>query len=100
MHELSLTETLADLVEERTTGRTVVSVRLRVGPEAGVMVEAVTFCWDVVTAGTRLEGSRLEIEDSDGADLTLVSVELRREEPCAPPAAVETPPAPPVTPSS
>jgi hydrogenase nickel incorporation protein HypA/HybF len=80
MHELGLVEDLVSLVESRTTGRTVVSVRLRVGRAAGVMADAMAFCWDVVTVGTGLAGSRLEIEETDDDQLALASVELVREE--------------------
>jgi len=79
MHELALTEDLVSLVEERTAGRVVVRVRLRVGRGAGVMAEAMAFCWDVVTTATALEGSRLEIEETEGAELAVASVELRKE---------------------
>jgi len=92
MHELSLAEGLVDLVIDRLAepglaGREVVAVRLRVGRSAGVMADALEFCWDVVTSGTPLDGSRLDIEETDGEDLALASVELRKEEPCAAPAA-------------
>ncbi|MEP9385453.1 hydrogenase maturation nickel metallochaperone HypA [Nocardioides sp. KR10-350] len=84
MHELSLTESLVDVVEERLAGdlagRTVVTVHLRVGREAGVMADAMAFCWDVVTAATPLAGSRLEIEETAGDELALASVELLKEE--------------------
>ncbi len=83
MHELSLAEGLVDLVAERTAGRQVVAVNLRVGDRSGVVADALPFCFDVVTAGTPLEGAVLRIEEVSGDDLSLVSVELVREETCA-----------------
>lgn len=79
MHELGLVEDLVTLVEERTAGRVVVAVRLRVGVEAGVMADAMAFCWDVVTEGTPLAGSSLEIEETEDGQLSLASVVLARD---------------------
>ena len=83
MHELSVTQSLVDLVVERTTGRQVVAVNVRVGAESGVVADAMAFCFDVVTADGPLAGAALVIEDVPGDDLALVSVELVREESCA-----------------
>ena len=83
MHELSLAEGLVELVAERTTGRQVVAVDLRVGDRSGVVADALAFCFDVVTTSTPLEGAVLRIEGVSGEDLSLVSVELVREDSCA-----------------
>ena len=83
MHELSLAEGLVDLVAERTTGRQVVAVDLRVGDRSGVVADALAFCFDVVTADTPLDGAVLRIEEVAGEELSLVSVELVREDSCA-----------------
>ncbi|MFO0926023.1 MAG: hydrogenase maturation nickel metallochaperone HypA [Gemmataceae bacterium] len=65
MHELSIAESLVaialDALREET-GR-VDEVRLRLGRLAGVERESLQFCYEIVTAGTPLAGSRLEIED-------------------------------------
>ena len=83
MHELALTQSLVDLVTERTTGRQVLAVNVRVGDLSGIVADAMSFCFDVTTAGTRLEGARLVVEEVPGDDLSLVSVVLVREETCA-----------------
>jgi hydrogenase nickel incorporation protein HypA/HybF len=84
VHELGLTQDLVDLVVERTAGRQVVAVNLRVGSESGVVADSMAFAFDVVTAGTPLEDARLVIEEVVGGDdLALVSVELVREPTCA-----------------
>jgi len=96
MHELALAESLVDLVEGRLAapdlaGRMVVAAHLRVGRDCGVLPDALAFCWEAVTTGTTLTGSRLEIHETDGAELVLASLELRKEEPCAPPVAAVIP---------
>ena len=79
MHELSLAEALVDLVAERTAGRQVVAVNLRVGQRSGVVADALAFCFDVVTVETSLAGAVLHIEAVDGEDLSVASVEMLRE---------------------
>ena len=83
MHELGITQDLVDLVVERTAGRRVVAVNVRVGDAAGIVPEAMEFAFDVVTYQTALEGARLVIEQVAGDDLSLVSVELLKEPSCA-----------------
>jgi hydrogenase nickel incorporation protein HypA/HybF len=83
LHELSLAEGLVDLVAERTAGRQVVAVNLRVGDRSGVVADALAFCFDVVTVETPLAGAVLHIEEVAGEDLSVASVELVREESCA-----------------
>ena len=83
MHELAITESLVDLVVERTAGRRVVAVNVRVGDRSGVVPDAMSFCFDVVAAETPLAGAALVIEVCPGEDLALVSVELVREPSCA-----------------
>lgn len=72
MHELSIAEDLlsialdavqqgADL--EALSDSIIEEVHLRVGLLAGVEKETLHFCYDVVTEGTPLAGSRLVIQD-------------------------------------
>ena len=83
MHELAIAESLVDRVIERTVGRRVVAVTVRVGDAAGVVADALAFSFDVVTVDTPIAGARLVVEEVVGDDLSLVSVELVREESCA-----------------
>ena len=83
MHELAIAESLVDRVIERTVGRRVVAVTVRVGDAAGVVADALAFSFDVVTVDTPIAGARLVVEEVAGDDLSLVSVELVREESCA-----------------
>jgi hydrogenase nickel incorporation protein HypA/HybF len=61
MHELAITEGLVDAVTTRLPGRRVTCVNLEIGALSGVVADALLFCFDLVTAGTNLEGARLEI---------------------------------------
>jgi hydrogenase nickel incorporation protein HypA/HybF len=66
MHELAITQGIVDAVLERTGERTVTTVRLRIGRLSGVVPDSLRFCFELVTAGTALEGARLEIDEPDG----------------------------------
>jgi len=83
VHELAIIQSLVDLVAERTVGRQVVAVNVRVGTASGVVADSMAFAFEVVTMETPLADARLVIEETEGDDLSLVSVELVREESCA-----------------
>ncbi len=84
MHELAIAESVVSSVLGRTSGLRVSVVRLRVGRMAGVVPDALMFCFELATAGTDLEGAVLEIEDQQGrahcrtcgADFTLLDAFL------------------------
>jgi hydrogenase nickel incorporation protein HypA/HybF len=66
MHELAITQGVVDAVNQRIGDAPVVSVRVRVGRLAGVVPDAMRFCFELVTAGTSLEGAALEFEQPEG----------------------------------
>jgi hydrogenase nickel incorporation protein HypA/HybF len=66
MHELAIAESVVATVLERTEGQVVSVVRLRVGRLSGVVPDALTFCFELATVGTTLEGAALEIEVQPG----------------------------------
>ena len=66
MHELAIAESVVEAVLERTGDKQVTCVRLAVGKLAGVVPDALTFCFELATAGTALEGAELEIVDLPG----------------------------------
>jgi hydrogenase nickel incorporation protein HypA/HybF len=66
MHELAITQGVVEAVTERTGTAPVTCVRVRVGRLAGVVPDAMRFCFELVTAGTPLEGATLEIEEPEG----------------------------------
>lgn len=64
MHEMSLCESLVDIIRsEAASGqfRTVRRVVLEVGPLSSVEPEALRFGFDVITRGTLAEGAALDI---------------------------------------
>lgn len=74
MHEMSLTESMRDLIDAqaRTHGFSrVKTVWLEIGPFANVEVEAIRFCWDVVMKGGVADGAALEIERPEGHGVCL-----------------------------
>ncbi len=65
MHELSIAHNLVELADEaaRDAGAARVTVvRLRLGVMAGVVEDALRFCFPVAAAGTLVEGAALVIE--------------------------------------
>ena len=67
MHELAITQSVVDMVVERTAGRQVSLVRLEVGGLSGVVPDAMEFCYELLISGTPLEGSTLVIDQTRGA---------------------------------
>lgn len=66
MHELSLAHGIVETANRAladSPGVRVSTVRLRVGRLSGVEPGALHFCYEVASAGTALEGSRLVIEE-------------------------------------
>lgn len=66
MHELAVTESVVDAVTDRLGDVPVVRVRLAIGRLSGVVPDAVRFAFDLVTAGTSLDGAVLEIDEPPG----------------------------------
>jgi hydrogenase nickel incorporation protein HypA/HybF len=66
MHELALMESVVAEIGERLGDVRVSTVRLEIGRLAGVVPEALRFCFDVCTRGTSMEGASLEIAELPG----------------------------------
>ncbi len=66
MHELAITESVVDMVLDRTPGRQVACVHLKVGRLSGVVPDAMRFCFDLATSGTAIEGATLDIVEIPG----------------------------------
>lgn len=89
MHEMSLCESIRDIIEERSRALNftrVERVRLEVGALAGVEVEALRFGFDVAMRGGPAEAARLEIVETPAAAWCLpcgdeVTI-ARRFDPC------------------
>ncbi|MDO9073547.1 MAG: hydrogenase maturation nickel metallochaperone HypA [Rubrivivax sp.] len=89
MHEMSLAESVREIVEEtaRANGARQVSVvRLEIGRLSQVEVDAMRFAFEVVQRGTVAEGARLEIVETDGTAWCMLCsapvVMQRRGDPC------------------
>ena len=76
MHELSITQNIVAVVTEKAAGRPVTAVRLLIGERAGIDAEAIAFCFELCCQGTALEGARLDVESSAGAELLIRSMEV------------------------
>lgn len=65
MHEMAIAQNIMDIVEQEMVrhGATKVSIiRLVVGEFTAVVPQSLSFCFEVITKGTPLEGVGLEME--------------------------------------
>jgi hydrogenase nickel incorporation protein HypA/HybF len=65
MHEMSIAQSLIEIIEDEMEkhGASVLrSVRLHIGQMSAVVPDALSFCFQVITEGTALEGARLDME--------------------------------------
>ena len=69
MHELSITQSIVEIVAEHARGRKVGRVTLEIGMCAGVAIDAVRFCFDLAAQGTALDGASLEIREIEARAL-------------------------------
>jgi hydrogenase nickel incorporation protein HypA/HybF len=70
MHEMSLAESVLQLIEDAARTQKfsrVATVWLEIGQLANVEVEAMRFCFDAVTRGSLAQGARLEILATPGS---------------------------------
>ncbi len=70
MHELSLAESVIEIIEKAAQTQQFSCVRviwLEVGSMAGVEPDALRFCFDAVARDTVAQGARLEIVEVPGA---------------------------------
>ena len=67
MHELSIASAIAQVAESQAAGRRVVGVHVRVGHLRQVVPSALDFAFELVTQGTVLDGTQLELEQVPAA---------------------------------
>ena len=77
MHELSIAQSIVEMVGERAGDARVHRLTLVIGRLSGVMPDALRFCFDVCTEGTVLEGAVLEIIEPSGRGRCPDSVAVR-----------------------
>lgn len=66
MHELTITQSVVDAIIERLSGARVTGVHLQIGKLSGVEVDSIRFCFELVCAGTPLEGAWLDVVEPPG----------------------------------
>jgi hydrogenase nickel incorporation protein HypA/HybF len=79
MHELSIALNIVDIAGEqlvRNGGERVRAIHLQLGPLCGVAKDALLFSFGLACEGTALQGSELIIEDTEGAELDVVRMEI------------------------
>ena len=62
MHEMSIAQSLIDIIREemaKNDAKKLRSVRLNIGELSAVVPEALSFCFEVITNETELEGAQL-----------------------------------------
>ncbi|MCR1347466.1 hydrogenase maturation nickel metallochaperone HypA [Acidithiobacillus ferrooxidans] len=69
MHELGITRNIVSICSEQAQGRRVTRVRVEIGELAGIMPEAIQFCFGVCREGTLLADARLEVVSVAGRGL-------------------------------
>lgn len=62
MHEIAVCEAIAGTVRQRAGDRRPALVRVRIGYLRQVVPDSLLFGWEMVTAGTDLEGCRLDVD--------------------------------------
>jgi hydrogenase nickel incorporation protein HypA/HybF len=65
MHEMSIAQSLIEIIREemaRHQAHTLRAVRIHVGEMSAIVPDSLSFCFEVITAGTEMEGARLNIE--------------------------------------
>ena len=62
MHELAIAQSITEIASRHAGGRRVHRIELRVGHLRQVVPSALEFAFELVAAGTPLEGAELEIE--------------------------------------
>jgi hydrogenase nickel incorporation protein HypA/HybF len=65
MHEMSIAHSLIEILREEMIKHNVTtlrSVRLHIGQLSAIVPDSLSFCFEVMTSGTDLEGARLLME--------------------------------------
>lgn len=63
MHELSIAQSLIEIVDRHAGGRRVTRVEVKVGRLRQVVPDALSFAFELVAEGTPVEGAELVLED-------------------------------------
>jgi hydrogenase nickel incorporation protein HypA/HybF len=63
MHELSIADAIVTIASRHAAGRKVSRVEVKVGHLRQVVPDSLSFAFELIAAGTELEGAELAIED-------------------------------------
>jgi len=65
MHEMSIAQSMIDIIKEemrKADAGTLRSVHLNIGKMSAIVPDALSFCFEIITEGTKMEGARLIID--------------------------------------
>jgi len=65
MHEMSIAQSLIDILQEEMTRHhagVLKSVRLHLGELSAIVPSSLSFCFEVITKGTNMEGAKLNMD--------------------------------------
>lgn len=62
MHELSICQSISDIVARHAAGRPVSVIHVRIGQLRQIVPGTLVYCWALVSAETPLASSRIEVE--------------------------------------
>ncbi len=81
MHELSIAQGIVDVASRHANGRRVVKVEVCVGERRELERGSLDFAFALLTPGTALDGSELEVARGPGEELFVEALELEEEPP-------------------
>lgn len=87
MHELSIAMSIVEVAceeAERQGDQPVEEVHLRLGAQAGVVPDALLFSWPLACEGTRIQQSKLVLEEAAGRELEVTGIVIMVENDAAP----------------
>ncbi|HDM10786.1 MAG TPA: hydrogenase maturation nickel metallochaperone HypA [Desulfobacteraceae bacterium] len=65
MHEMSIAQSLLEIIKEemaKNDAKVLRSVRLHIGQLTAIVPDSLSFCFEIMTNGTELEGAKLIME--------------------------------------
>ena len=78
MHELSIAEELLQIITEKAAqvgiGK-IEQINLKIGEFSGILPDALVFAFEMLSKDTITDGARIEIEQSGGNELQVLSFE-------------------------
>jgi hydrogenase nickel incorporation protein HypA/HybF len=78
MHELSIAEELQKIIIEKASEagiHTIERISLRIGEYSGILPDALIFAFEMISRDTITEHARIDIEQSEGSELQVLSFE-------------------------